>query len=365
MKVLDRYLTRELVTPILFCSMMLVFLILIADLFDNLDDILRNQSGIKYVFQYYMAIIPYAFVTTIPWAAWLGTLFLLVQLGFHNETTAMKAAGLKIISIVRPVLFIGFLIGIATFLVGDRAVPKSFKVAREIKDTYIDKNRMKEKDKTAKSVTYFSGGNQLFYFHTFSKSRGELNGVVALWLGDKPTDNRQKMIARRGMWKDPVWEFENVTEYLMDSRGRVLGEPRTFPKKTYEDIKFTPSELASASTESLYLNYKELKQSIEKLRENGVNVRTEVVDLHYRLASPWQALIMMLLTVPFLGRTLNRRAIALQVLLCVGTVFAFHVAGALGLALGKAGKILPFLSAWAGNIVFAIGALLNIDKANY
>jgi lipopolysaccharide export system permease protein len=172
-------------------------------------------------------------------------------------------------------------------------------------------------------------------------------------------------VARRGVWKETHWEFQDVTEYLMDNRGRILGEPRTFTSKVYPDVTFTPADLASASSESMFLSYRELKSSIQKLEDNGVNVKTETVDLHSRLASPWQALVMMLLTVPFMAKKLNRRAIAFQVLLCVAVIFAFHLTGALGLALGKAGKTLPFLSAWAGNIIFGLGALFYLDRANY
>lgn len=367
MKVLDRYLTRELFLPILYCTLSLVFLILIADLFDNLDDLLRSQTSIKVILKYYGAIIPYAFVQIVPWAAWLGTLFLLVNLGFHHETTAMKAAGLKIATIIKPILFVGFLIGIGTFLISDRVVPKTFRLAQELKEGHIEqKDKLsKQKEKALESLTYYSGGEQLFYIRLFSKSKAEMQGVVALWTGKKTGDKRQKMTARRGVWDNGQWKFQDVTEYLTDQRGKILGEPKTYKSKVYPDILFTPEELVSASSDSAYLSYSELKESISKLKENGVNVKSETVDLHYRLAAPWQALIMMLLTVPFLGRSLNRRAIAMYVLFCVGTIFAYHVSGAVGVALGKAGKTLPFLSAWFGNIIFAVGALFHLDKANY
>ncbi len=366
MKVLDRYLTRELFLPILYCSMSLVFLILIADLFNNIDDLLSNHTPGLVILKYYLCVMPFAFVQTIHWAAWFGTLFLLVNLGFHNETTAMKAAGLKIMTIVKPVLFIGFLIGIGTFLIGDKIVPPAIKKAQEVKESHISKKIKKAKDKTAQNVTYFSGGDQLFYFRTFSPQNSEVTGVIALWLGKKNLDKRQKMVARRGVWDETRgWEFEDVTEYLMDNRGKILGEPRTFTKKVYPDIIFTPAELNSASSESDFLSYRELKGSMQKLKDNGVNIKTETVDLHARLATPWQALVMMLLTVPFLGRTVNRRAIAFHILLCVGTIFAYHLTGSIGLALGKAGKVFPFLSAWAGNIIFGLGAFFYLDHANY
>ncbi len=363
MKVLDRYLTRELFIPVFYSILSLIFLVLIADLFDNLDELFNNKTHPLIILKYYAMLVPYAFTQTISWASWLGTLFLLVNLGFHNETIAMKAAGLKITSIMKPVLFLGFLFGIMTFLINDRVVPPTYRAAQEIKDLYIEKSKDKRFEKTLKNVTYYSGGTQLYFFRTFSKTRGEVTGAVGLWFDGE--NSRQKMIAKKGLWQDGVWNFQGVTEYQMDSQGRVLGEPQTFPFKTYPELKFTPKELALASLESSFLTYRELKASIRKLKENGVNVSSERVDLHYRLAQPWQALVMMLLAVPFLARTTNRRAIAMHVLVCVAVIFAYHVSNAIGLALGKAGKIFPFLGAWGGNILFSLGAIFHLEKGNY
>lgn len=363
MKVLDRYLTRELFIPVFYSSLSLIFLVLIADIFDNLDALLMHKTAPTLILKYYLFLVPYAFTQTIAWAAWLGTLFLLVNLGFHNETIAMKAAGLKITSIMKPVLFLGFLFGISTFLINDRLVPPTYRAAQEIKDLYIEKKKDKRSEKILKNVTYYSGGKQLYFFRTFSKAKGEVHGAVGLWFDGK--DSRQKMMAQKGKWADGVWRFEGVTEYQMDSQGRILGEPRTFPAKSYPELKFTPKELAMASLESAFLTYRELKASIRKLQENGVNVYSESVDLNYRLAQPWQALIMMLLAIPFLARTTHRKTIAINVLICVGVIFAYHVSDAIGIALGKAGKIPPFFSAWCGNILFSLGAIFTLEKGNY
>ena len=368
MKALDRYLTRELLFPIIFGSLSLVFLILIADLFDNIDDFLKNHVPFTIILKYYVSLAPYAFTQTISWSCWLGTLFLLVSLGFHNETIAMKAAGLKITTIVKPVLFLGFLIGIATFLISDRVVPETYKTASELREIYVDRAKEKpshlETEKVLRNVTYHAGGQQLVYFRSFWKSKGEGEGVVILWLS-QAANSRQKMVAKKALWKKDEWNFYGVSEYQMDSRGRILGEPKTFPERKYSEINFTPNEMAAASTESTFMSYRDLKQSVEKLKQNGVSVTQEVVDLHYRLAFPWQGLVMMLITVPLMARTTTRKLIALNVLTCVGIIFAFHVFDAVGVALGKAGKLFPFASAWVGNILFSLGALMNIEKANY
>jgi lipopolysaccharide export LptBFGC system permease protein LptF len=74
---------------------------------------------------------------------------------------------------------------------------------------------------------------------------------------------------------------------------------------------------------------------------------------------------MMLLATPFLASIHTRKSIARNVLICAGLIFAYHVFGAVSIALGKSGKLLPFLSAWGGNIVFATFAFTRFDRANY
>lgn len=365
MKVLDRYLVRELMTPVIYATVALVFLLLIADLFDNLDDLLSNKTPLLIIGKYYLSLVPFSFMQIIPWATWLGAIFLLVNLGFHSELTAMKAAGLKVTTIIRPILFSGFLIGIFTFLVSDRLVPPAYRTANELRESYIEGKEDVTKEKQYKNVTYYSKGNLLSYFRTFWKHKKQVDGVVILWLDSNQGSNRQKMIAKTGSWTGSAWEFKEVTEYHMDSRGRILGEPRTYEKKLYEDINFSPAELASASSDSTFLSYRELKSWTKKLQENGVEVQSEKVDLHARLAAPWQGLVMMIIIIPFLAKSTNRKLIAFNVLICVGLVFTYHVFGAVTIALGKAGKIFPFASAWAANVLFAIGGLFYIEKGNY
>jgi len=365
LKVLDRYLVRELIFPIVFCSLTLIFLILVADLFDNLDELLRNKTPVLIIFRYYLSLIPISFTQTIAWAVWLGTIFLLVQFGLHNELMAMKAAGLKILTIVRPMIFLGLLLGIITFLVADRVVPKTSRTANELLEIYIEKKKENKDRKIFKNVTYYSGGDTLYYFRKFSPRLKTVEDAIIIWLDPVTHHTAQKIFAQKGAWIDGQWLFEGITEYQTDVQGDVLGKPLVIPRKSYPDVTITPRDLINTASDSAFLSYHELKYTINKLQENGISVYAEKVDLYNRMATPWKGLVMMLLAVPFLGTVRNRKAIAMSVLMCAAMVFAFHVSDAVLLAFGKSGKLFPFLSAWGGNILFATFALFRLEKANY
>jgi lipopolysaccharide export system permease protein len=352
-------------SPIIFCSLTLIFLILVADLFDNLDELLRNKTPILIILRYYLSLIPISFTQTIAWAVWLGTIFLLVQLGLHNELMAMKAAGLKILTIVRPMIFLGLLLGIITFLIADRVVPKTSRTANELLEIYIEKKKDTKDRKVFKNVTYYSGGNTLYYFRKFSPKPKTVEGAIIIWLDPANHHTTQKIFAQKGSWADDQWSFEGITEYQTDVRGEILGNPLIIPKKSYPEVTITPRDLINTTSDSSFLSYHELKYTIDKLKENDIPVYAEESDLYNRMATPWKGLVMLLLAIPFLGSVCNSKAVAMSVLVCAALVFAFHVSDAVLFALGKSGRLFPFLSAWGGNIIFATFALLKLERANY
>ena len=365
MKTLDRYLVRELLIPIIVSALALIFLILVADVFDNLDQFLRYKTPPAVYIRYYLSLIPYAYVQTIHWAVWISTLFLLVNLGIHNELLAMKSAGLRISTIAQPILFLSVLIGIATFVINDRLVPWTYRTAVEMRDVYIDKKRNTQEEKNLEHITYQTEGSYVYYFRTLSPRSGKITDAIILWL-DKITGKAyQKVTAKGGTWREKAWELDGVTEHQIDARGRILGEPRLYPKKLYPDTTASPAEITNASRESIFLTYREMKQIRDRLKASGVNVQTENLNIQNRLASPLESLVMILITLPFLSRTRTRKSIAAGVLLCVILAFAYHVSGAVFIALGQSAKTPAFLSAWMAHILFSVGALLQLDKGNY
>jgi LPS export ABC transporter permease LptG len=364
MRILDRYIIRELLLPILFCSIALIFLILIADVFDNLDDILRNQTRLSYIFQYYLSLMPISFVQTISWASLLGTVYLLVHFNHHNEVLAMKATGLSISKIARPILYVGFLVGIITFLVSDKIVPQAYLVSENIKS-----NKMEQKDdgtvktKTFNDIAYSSPQKRLYYIGSLDAQTNKFENMILIIL-DQSKNIKRRVMAQSGYYARGKWFLEKVTSYETDPEGKLIGEPDHFDIREYPEIEETPQDFKEAAAEGDFLSYKELQGHIRKMEESGIQVSSERVDLQGKLASPWQSLIMILVALIFLARTIKRKAAALHVLFCLIVIFTYYVINALFMAVGKSGAISPFASAWAANFIFGIGCAVFFERGN-
>ena len=363
MQILDRYLTKQLLFPIFFCSITLIFLVFMADIFDYLDEMVKNKTAIEHILLYYASLIPETFVSTISWASLLGTIYVLTTFNFHNEIVAMKIAGLEITAIIRPIILIGFLIGIVSFLINDQVVPKTSRKATEILKERIEKNISKEKRQVFEHVTYYGGKDRLYYAAAFHAKELRFDNFIILWL-DHQRNVKKKTMARQAKWTGNGWELHQATNFALERKGEILGEPEFHETMVYPEIDETPEEFRKAASEGPLISYRDLKEHIARLKENGIKLNTELVSLHHKLAVPWHSLIMMFLCVPFLAKTSTRRMIAFNVLVCLSFVFLFHVSAAILLALGKAGKLFPILSAWSPNFLFGFGTFFFLDRAN-
>jgi len=299
-------------------------------------------------------------------ASLLGTTYVLTTYNYHNEITAMKVAGLEITSVVRPIVFIGFIIGVVSFFVSDQIVPRTSPVANQILTEHIrdQSDATVGKQTVFDNVTYYGGKSRLYYARQFDIRTNELKDFIVLWL-DNNRVVKKKTVAQRGVWTGSTWELLQTTDYSMESSGAILGEPLYRERATYPEIRETPEEFRLAASEGASISYRDLKEHINKLKENGIKLSTELVSLNYKLASPWSSLIVMFMTIPLLARTSTRRMVALNILMCIAFIFLFHVSGAVMLALGQAEKLIPIVSAWAHSFIFGIGTFMFLDRANY
>lgn len=364
MRILDKYILREIGIPILFCLYTLIFLFLIADLFDHLYEIMNNKPSLEDIIFYYLNLLPFAFVQMIPWATFLGTLFLFFNFTRHSEIIAMKACGLKMTKIAAPVLFLGLILSVITFVINDRLVPHTFEASEKILEQKIELSDDIAHTDTVTNTTLISNNKQ--YFIRFFDPTTNIIEDIRIHILDDNNRVREKITAERGIWADNQWSFSEVSVHQLDPSGRIIGKPEIFKEKSFDLITETPRDFVEANMDSAFLSSKELEKYIERLKENDLNTHSVSTELHYKRAFPWQCFVIILFTIPFLSRTGNiRRGMVKNIIVCLLIVGAYHIITAISVALGHSGVLPPLISAWSSNILFALGGVLFFEHANY
>src|SRR5689334_17662965 len=132
MRLLDRYLLRELLLPLAYCLGGFLVFWISFDLLSELSGFLEDQISSGDIARYYLLRTPELLVVVMPIALLLALLYALTNHARHNELTAMRAAGLSLGRLSLPYLGVGLVFSLALFALNELWVPKADEVAREL-----------------------------------------------------------------------------------------------------------------------------------------------------------------------------------------------------------------------------------------
>ena len=360
MRTLDRYIVREFIPPFIYCIAVFISLYIVIDLFNHLEDILKQGVSISTLYSYYLSFVPIIFVQTAPIAVLLSTIYILSKFNKHNEVVAMKASGISLIQLLRPFICLGFVLSIFVFLINDKIVPRASIISTTIKEEAIEGAKTAGKNKIINNVTLYGSKNRLFFIGSFDVNKKVLNDITILEHDEKQRV-RYKIIAPRAEWLNGEWKFYNCIIYQFPEGDTIPAEPSVF-KEIILDIEEKPKDFLKVEDRADFMNYHQLKDYIHRLSgAEGPTTRKLRVDLHYKLSFPFISLIIMLIGVPF--ALVSRRGGALSgVGICLGISFSYYGVSALSIALGKGGMLPAALSAWLANILFGALGIILIRK---
>src|SRR5690554_4054959 len=126
MKLIYRYITLELLTPLLFGVAAFTGIFIGTDLLFELIDYYNNYGvRILTLLQLFFLNLPAIAVLTIPMATLLGTIMAYGRLSGDSEITALRASGISIYKLVVPALALGLLMTFLTIGVNEFIVPQA------------------------------------------------------------------------------------------------------------------------------------------------------------------------------------------------------------------------------------------------
>src|SRR5690348_3617415 len=135
MRLLDRYLLRELLIPLGYCLSGFLILWVAQDLITELSGFQSRKLLIGDIAEYYLVKAPEFVVMILPMALLLALLYSLTNHARHNEITAIRAAGVSMWRLCVPYLGVGLLASGAVFWLNEYFVPQSADIADQIRNS--------------------------------------------------------------------------------------------------------------------------------------------------------------------------------------------------------------------------------------
>ena len=125
MKKLDKLILKAFAGPFLLTFAVVEFILLTHTLLKYLDDIVGKDLGtgvlLQLLFFFSVLIVP----ISLPLAVLLSSLMTYGNLGEHHELTAIKASGIALTRILRPVWLVSLVLAACAFWFNERIVPKA------------------------------------------------------------------------------------------------------------------------------------------------------------------------------------------------------------------------------------------------
>jgi LPS export ABC transporter permease LptF/LPS export ABC transporter permease LptG len=358
MRLLDRYIAREVFRHALLGLLIFTFVLFVPKLVKLMEIFVRHSGSGSQVAVLFLCIIPSVLVFTIPMAVLIGVLLGLGRMSMDSEIIALTSLGISRKRILVPVGVLAIAGGVFTFVMSAWLAPLALRTGRDIESTLIT------------SQISFAVQPRVFderfphlvlYVNDVAASGTHWHGV---FIAEAGADNNSQ-------------SADNNSQITLAESAIVIAEPSLGKLElhlndgtTHEVARATPdhySITAFGRTDwpmefSTMLPAKERTISYPErpfrqlFRDNSPTWRDARVELNQRLAFPAACFVFALIAVP-LGAQPRRGGRAAGSLLAVVIIASYYLILVTGAGLARQGLLPVFVGIWAANFVIAFIAL--------
>jgi lipopolysaccharide export system permease protein len=125
LRLLSRYLLRELAAPFLFGLTALTSLMLLSQIAKKFGSLVGKGLPWSVIGEVFLLSVPFIVAMTLPMAVLVAVLYAFSHLAADNEITAMRASGISVYQILGPVLAWGAVMSALNFVFVDQVLPRS------------------------------------------------------------------------------------------------------------------------------------------------------------------------------------------------------------------------------------------------
>lgn len=356
---LQRYILRQYLSYLIVSLLALNALFLIFDFFDRIDNILPEKPSVLLVLQYFFLKIPLMTNLMLPLACLSATLLTIGLLSRNSEITAMRASGVKLNFLAKPIIVTGLAFSLFSMLLSETVVPYA---TRRVKEIYnID---IKQKDKQgsySQKDIWWRSKNDFYSVSNFDSRTNTLYGLSRFKLSDE-FSIYQRTNANRATYvsEDLGWTMFAVHDQNFTKRQLTSEDTR---KQFPLPIKKTPSDFYDIDTEPTTMSFNQLRRFIKSQLRNGIDVRGYYTDLYDKLAFPFICVIISMLVFPFALNPARSGSMAISVLSSILIGFSYYAVHSLCISLGRAEFFAPFFAAMLPNLLTALVAYVLMSGA--
>jgi LPS export ABC transporter permease LptF/LPS export ABC transporter permease LptG len=363
LKILDRYLVRAILPPMLVALVGLTFVLMMPPILLNAERLIAKGVPWTIILRVLLTLVPQALGLTIPMALLYGILLGLGRLSADREFVALQACGVSVFRVFRPIALVAVLACGATAYNMIVALPDANQRFREI--TYNIVASGAETDIKPR-VFFTSFPNRVLYVRDIQPETGWRDVFLA-----DATDpsNTTVFVAKTGRM---VIDRGKRTLELVLENGTQHTTTRDEPEKYVADA--FESTVLTIDPESIFPRTQivkgdnektiaELRETVDDNTRHHLPSNSQLYTIQQKFSLPVACLVLALIGVA-LGASNSKDGKLAGFALGTGVVFVYYIILYSARAGAFAGRLPAGLAPWLVNLVLgAVGAGLVIWRA--
>ena len=354
MRIIRRYLFREIVGATLLTLLALLGLFAFFDLLNQLEDVGRGQYRMPAAFLYVLLTLPGHVYEVLPVAALVGALFALARLTAQSEYAVLRTSGVSMLRLAGTLAQIGLLFAAVTFVFGEFIAPASEAAAQRIRmraSAYLIVSQFR-------SGIWAKDGNSFINVGLVTPDNTLLN--ISVYDFDDAQRLLSTSFAKKGVYLgDNRWQLTEVARTRL-TEGRAAVDQ--IPEMTWESV-LTPSLLSVLLLTPEEMAATDLVQYIDHLKSSRQQTTRYEAALWSKLIYPFSVVLMMVLALPFAHFQSRVTSVGAKIFTGILVGLTFFLMGRFFSALGALNNWTPFVSAAVPTLLFTLIAAAMIWRA--
>ena len=356
MRILTRYILREVTSHALIGAAIFTFVLFTRDLGRILELVVRASAPLPSIAEIFLYTVPLALTYTIPMSVLVGILIGLSRLAADSEITAMRASGMGVWSFGRVLAIFVAAAWLLALGNGLYIAPWSLASLGHLEDQLKGSQVSYE---VQPRVFYEGFPKTVLFVQDVHGAQGGAvwNGVFLADITDPA--NPRITLAREGIM---VPEGQDRLHLHLTDGSTHETDPAKIDHYQISTFQQTDIPIELASSESKADEQTPVKAiGTWELRDRAahadpVSARWYLIEFHNRFALPTACLVLAMVGIP-LGLSSKKSGKSGGFVLTIVLVFVYYFVSLLGVSLAKQGRVSPAFGAWLANLVFFAAAL--------
>ena len=266
MKVLDRYMARQLGTATFLAVAVLSVVLVLGNLFKQIFDLIVNRNApYEFLLTFISYILPFSMTFTLPWGFLTAVLLVFGRMSAEHELTALRSSGVSMLRVCLTTFGLAlFCVGVCLWINLDFAPRKQAEFKEAIYDLAVQ--RPLAMFDTDRVIDVFPG----LKIYIERNDGQQLHNLLVFEVG-RDSEPQKVIFARRGQIHTDSANHRLLLD-IFDARfeQREPGDPQNF-SRIRQGITLNKSTLP-ISLEELYVRYKK-NRSLTSLTLSDMLVR--------------------------------------------------------------------------------------------